>query len=100
MDAEAQSECLRVCYLSPKNLCKIRDRNFESFWLWNHETSFDDLLYFCEKFEIDYDQMRNCCESNGWAVKSLFLNAVKFYEDSEPSEVLSLNRQSSMRQET
>jgi len=64
--------------------------------LRNYETSFDDLLYFCEKFEIDYDKLRDTL-SKGRVVKSLFLGGFEDIENSEEFEDLSShNRQSSL----
>ena len=88
VDAEGQSECLQVCFLCQKNLFKVRDKNFESVRLANAKTSLDDTLYFCEKFEIDYDQIRNhALNGDGGIVKSLFPGGlVEFeYENQKPS---------------
>ena len=53
--AESRWECFQISYLSPKSLLSIRDSNFEKFRLLNYEESFDNIRFFCDKFEINYE---------------------------------------------
>ena len=50
------------------NLLSIRDKNFDNFRFRNYDESFDNIRFFCEKFELDYEDFNLCSNTR----KTLF----------------------------
>ena len=67
-EAESRCEWFQIAYLTPSNLLAIRDKNFERFRLHNYDESFDNIRFFCEKFDLDYEDFNLCSNTR----KTLF----------------------------